>query len=69
MRLSFAMPINKSQIQTLQLGGLHLEKYYLSHKLLYIGASRAECKKNLFTFAHEGKILNIVYRDVFSEQR
>ena len=68
IRLSFAMSINKSQGQTLQVAGLHLEEDCFSHGQLYVGASRVGSKSNLYIFAPRGETKNIVYKEVFSDR-
>lgn len=61
VRLAFAMTINKSQGQSLQVCGLNLETPCFSHGQLYVGCSRVGKPSSLFIFAHEGKTKNIVY--------
>lgn len=62
VRLAFAMTINKSQGQSLQVCGLNLETPCFSHGQLYVGCSRVGTPSSLFIFAHEGKTKNIVYQ-------
>ena len=59
---------NKSQGQTLQVAGLHLEEDCFSHGQLYVGASRVGSKSNLYIFAPRGETKNIVYKEVFSDR-
>lgn len=61
VRLAFAMTINKSQGQSLQVCGLNLEAPCFSHGQLYVGCLRVGKPSSLFIFAHEGKTKNIVY--------
>lgn len=62
VRLAFAMTINKSQGQSLQVCGLNLEAPCFSHGQLYVGCSRVGKPSSLFIFAHECKTKNIVYQ-------
>lgn len=55
VRLAFAMTINKSQGQSLQVCVLNLEAPCFSHGQLYVGCSRVGKPSSLFIFAHEGK--------------
>ena len=48
VRLCFAMSINKSQGQTLQVAGLHLHDPCFSHGQLYVACSRVGSSNNLF---------------------
>ncbi|KAI6647769.1 hypothetical protein LOD99_8484 [Oopsacas minuta] len=61
VRLSFAMPINKSQGQSLKVVGLYLESMCFSHGQLYVGSSRVGSSRNLFILAKDVKTANIVY--------
>lgn len=62
VRLAFAMTINKSQGQSLQVCGLNLETPCFSHGQLYVGCSRVGKPSSLFIFANEGKTKNVVYQ-------
>lgn len=64
IRLAFAMTINKSQGQTLQVCGINLEEPRFSHGQLYVACSRVGLPKNLFIHARDGKTKNIVYLNV-----
>ncbi|GFW33676.1 ATP-dependent DNA helicase [Trichonephila clavipes] len=47
IKLSFTVPINKAQGQTLQVAGVHLEKPCLSYGQLYVTSSRVSiCPKS-----------------------
>ncbi|UYV63474.1 hypothetical protein LAZ67_2004170 [Cordylochernes scorpioides] len=61
--VAFAMTINKSQGQTLQVVGVHLESPCFSHGQLYVACSRVSSPKNLFVFSSTfSKTRNIVYQ-------
>ncbi|UYV74635.1 hypothetical protein LAZ67_12000343 [Cordylochernes scorpioides] len=61
--VAFAMTINKSQGQTLQVVGVHLESPCFSHRQLYVACSRVSSPKNLFVFSSTfSKTRNIVYQ-------
>ncbi|UYV67627.1 hypothetical protein LAZ67_5001401 [Cordylochernes scorpioides] len=61
--VAFAMTINKSQGQTLQVVGVHLESPCFSHGQLYVACSRVSSHKNLFVFSYTfSKTRNIVYQ-------
>lgn len=62
VRLAFAMTINKSQGQSLQVCGLNLETPCFSHGQLYVVCSRVGNPSSLFVFANEGKTKNVVYQ-------
>ena len=49
VRLAFAMTINKSQGQSLQVCGLNLENHCFLHGQLYVGCSRVGKPSALFT--------------------
>lgn len=72
LRLAFAITINKSQGQTLDHVGLALDQPVFSHGQLYVALSRVTNHANLHLIvpntpeAHqEGRLTNIVYREVF----
>jgi hypothetical protein len=67
VRLSFAMTINKSQGQTLNVAGLQLEDSCFSHGQLYVGCSRVGSPRHLFIYAPTGKTQNIVYTEVLTD--
>jgi hypothetical protein len=50
IRLAFSMTINKSQGQTLQRVGLHLEKPVFTHGQLYVGLSRVRSEHDISVF-------------------
>ncbi|UYV80633.1 hypothetical protein LAZ67_19001160 [Cordylochernes scorpioides] len=61
--VAFAMTINKSQGQTLQVVGVHLESPCFSHGQLYVACSRVSSPKNVFVFSSTfSKTRNIVYQ-------
>ncbi|XP_023315514.1 ATP-dependent DNA helicase PIF1-like [Trichogramma pretiosum] len=61
IRLAFAMTINKSQGQSLQVCGIDLENPCFSHGQLYVACSRVGKPSDLFMFIPNGKTKNIVY--------
>ncbi|GFX94399.1 ATP-dependent DNA helicase [Trichonephila clavipes] len=61
---SFAVTINETQGQTLQVAGGHLEKRCFSHGQLYVASSRVSNARNLHIFAPNGKTYNIVYKNI-----
>lgn len=61
VRLAFAMTINKSQGQSLEVCGLNLEHPCFSHGQLYVACSRVGKPSSLFVYAANGKTKNIVY--------
>ncbi len=60
----FAMTINKSQGQTLQVAGLHLAEPCFSHGQLYVACSRVGHPSNLFINTSNGTTNNIVYTEI-----
>lgn len=62
VRLAFAMTINKSQGQSLEVCGINLESPCFSHGQLYVACSRVGKPSSLFIYAPENKTKNIVYR-------
>ncbi|UYV67029.1 hypothetical protein LAZ67_4003689 [Cordylochernes scorpioides] len=61
--VAFVMTINKSQGQTLQVVGVHLESPCFSHGQFYVACSRVSSPKNLFVFSSTfSKTRNIVYQ-------
>lgn len=61
VRLAFAMTINKSQGQSLEVCGINLEFPCFSHGQLYVACSRVGKPSALFVFSPDGKTKNIVY--------
>lgn len=61
LRLAFAMTINKSQGQSLEVCGINLEKPCFSHGQLYVACSRVGKPSSLFVYAPEQKTKNVVY--------
>lgn len=61
VRLAFAMTINKSQGQSLQVCGIDLTNPCFSHGQLYVACSRVGKPTDLFVNAPDGKTKNIVY--------
>lgn len=61
VRLAFAMTINKSQGQSLQVCGLNLEFPCFSHGQLYVACSRVGKPSALFVYAPDNKTNNVVY--------
>ncbi|PIC42354.1 hypothetical protein B9Z55_009460 [Caenorhabditis nigoni] len=64
VRLSFAMTVNKSQGQTFEKIGLHLEEPIFSHGRLYVAFSRTTSKEGIKVHAPSGIIHNVVYKEV-----
>lgn len=62
VRLAFAMTINKSQGQSLQVCGLNLEFPCFSHGQLYVACSRVGKPAALFVHAPDNKTNNVVYQ-------
>ena len=61
VRLAFAMTINKSQGQSLEVCGINLELPCFLHGQLYVACSRVGKPSVLFVFSLEGKTKNIVH--------
>lgn len=61
VRLAFAMTINKSQGQSLEVCGINLEFPCFSHGQLYVACSRVGKPSSLFIYAPDNKTKNIVY--------
>lgn len=62
IRLAFAITINKSQGQSLDVCGINLELPVFSHGQLYVACSRVGKPSVLFIYASDGKTKNIVYQ-------
>ena len=72
VRLCFAITINKSQKQTLQIADLDLWVPVFTHGQLYMALSHATNVSNLtvlFPETAEGKMANIVYPEVLEHMR
>jgi len=62
LRIAFAMSINKSQGQSLNVAGVDLSSSCFSHGQLYVACSRVGSPDHLFVYAPMGKTHNVVYR-------
>ena len=62
VRLAFAMTINKSQGQSLEVCGINLEFPCFSHGQLYVACSCVGKPSSLFIYAPQNKTKNIVYQ-------
>lgn len=62
VRLAFAMTINKSQGQSLEVCGINLEFPCFAHGQLYVACSRVGKPSSLFIYAPENKTKNVVYQ-------
>jgi ATP-dependent DNA helicase PIF1 len=67
IRLAFAMTINKSQGQSLNVTGIDLRDECFSHGQFYVAMSRAENPKNLYVLAENNSTKNIVYAQVLKD--
>ena len=65
----FAMSINKTQGQTLQVAGLYLESPCFSHGQLYVACSRIGNPEKLYVYTPDGYTRNIVYQEIFNRRR
>uniref|UniRef100_A0A0L8G8H4 ATP-dependent DNA helicase n=1 Tax=Octopus bimaculoides TaxID=37653 RepID=A0A0L8G8H4_OCTBM len=63
LKLSFAMSINKTQGQSLNVVGLNLAEQVFSHGQLCVGCSRVGNPNHLFIYAPQGKTKNVVYQE------
>ncbi|XP_055549333.1 ATP-dependent DNA helicase PIF1-like [Wyeomyia smithii] len=61
VRLAFAMTINKSQGQSLEVCRVNLEFPCFSHGQLYVACSRVGKPSSLFIYAPDKKTKNVVY--------
>ena len=62
VKLAFAMTINKSQGQSLEVCGINLEMSCFSHGQLYVACSRVGKPSSLYIYAPEQKTKNVVYQ-------
>ena len=68
LECAFAMTINKSQGQSLNVTGIDLRDECFSRGQLYVAMSRAENPKNLYVLADENNSTkNIVYAQVLKD--
>ncbi|GBP76649.1 hypothetical protein EVAR_51134_1 [Eumeta japonica] len=65
VRLAFAMTINKTQRQSLQVSLLNLENPCFSHGQLYVDCSHVRKPSSLFVYSPAAKTRNIVYPTAF----
>ena len=68
IQLAFAITINKSQGQSLELCGLYLHTDCFSHGQLYVACSRVGNPDNLFIYTENGTTKNFVYPQVLENQ-
>ena len=61
---AFAMTINKSQGQTMQMAGLYLRPEVFTHGQMYVALSRVRQTRDLKIAAMEDYVQNIVFKDV-----
>ncbi|GFT40170.1 ATP-dependent DNA helicase PIF1 [Trichonephila clavipes] len=61
LKLCFAMTINKSQGQSLEIAGIDLQTPCFSHGQLYVACSRVGKEENLFVHTPNGTAKNVVY--------
>lgn len=66
VKLAFSITVNKSQDQTLNVAGLHLETSCFSHGQLYVACSRVPSGKNLYVLASNRNTTNVVYKSVLT---
>jgi ATP-dependent exoDNAse (exonuclease V) alpha subunit len=73
IRLAFAMTINKSQGQSLNIVGLHLIDSVFAHGQLYVALSRATNHQSIYILLPSSIIDcstdNVVYREIFTTIR
>ncbi|XP_055306971.1 uncharacterized protein LOC129571224 [Sitodiplosis mosellana] len=62
IRIAFAITINKSQGQSMEVCGINLEYPVFSHGQLYVACSRVGKPHALYIYAKDGQTKNIVYR-------
>ena len=68
VRLGFAITINKSQGQSLNITGIDLRDECFSHGQLYVAMSRAKDPKNLYILTNENNFTkNIVYTKILKD--
>lgn len=61
VRLAFAMTINKSREQSLEVFGINLELPCFAHGQIYVACSRVGKPSSMFIYAPQNKTKNIVY--------
>lgn len=61
VRLAYAMTINKSQGQSLEVVGIDLSVQCFSHGQLYVACSRVGSPRNIFVYTPESLAKNVVY--------
>ncbi|XP_044572041.1 uncharacterized protein LOC116655397 [Drosophila ananassae] len=66
VRLDFAMTINKSEGQSLEVCGINLEFPYFAHGQLDVSCSGVGKPSSLFIYAPQNKTKNIVYEKAFN---
>ncbi|XP_055308166.1 ATP-dependent DNA helicase pif1-like [Sitodiplosis mosellana] len=62
IRIAFAITINKSQGQSMEICGINLEYPVFSHGQLYVTCSRVGKPQALYIYAKDSQTKNIVYR-------
>lgn len=66
VKVTYAMTINKSQGQTLQVAGIDLSESCFSHGQFYVACSRVGDSSNLYVLSQERKTKNVVYRSALA---
>ncbi|XP_075233849.1 uncharacterized protein LOC142331701 [Lycorma delicatula] len=64
VKVCFAMTINKSQGQSLQVAGIDVIEDCFSHVQFYVVCSKISNPSGLFILAPQGKTSNVVYKEV-----
>lgn len=69
VRLAFAMTINKSQGQSVDSVGIHLETPVFSHGQLYVALSRctSAARVRIFNNTNQPQTKNVVYKSVLTD--
>ncbi|XP_036361064.1 uncharacterized protein LOC118764397 [Octopus sinensis] len=68
IKLCFAMTINKSQGQSLDIVGVNLSQPVFSHVQLYVACSRVGNPHNLFILDDHERTRNVVYQEALTKQ-